>query len=173
MSQLDDSNEALYAAAVGTRNTGYYMSYFRRCAERGYTPMSWNWPVLFLGVFWLAYRRLYVWACIALLITFLIGTIAGGVSAAGYPAAGSGIYFAGTIGFQLIYLPLHANGIYYRWCGSLIDRVREHAPGQPQEQMDLISRFGGPNRPLIIVVIIALILSATLGGSLQQIANSA
>lgn len=168
---MTEQDETLYATAVGTRNTGYYMNYFRRCAARGYTPVSWNWPVVFLGVFWLAYRRLYLWAGISMLVALSIGTVAGGIVNAGYPDLGFAFYLIGIVGFQLVYLPLHANGIYYRWCSSLIARVRQHLPGQQDEQIELISRFGGPNRPLIIIVLIAIMLTASLGGSLQQIAS--
>lgn len=171
MSALNSDNEELYAAAVGTRNTAFYLNYFRRCSERGYAPASWNWPVFFLGFFWLAYRRLYLWAVIFMVVSLALGIVAGGITSAGFEDLGFGFYLLGLVGFQLIYLPLHANGIYYRWCGNLIQRVQSHLPGQRDEQISLISRFGGPNRPLIVIVLIAMLISASLGGSLQQIAS--
>lgn len=40
----------LYAATVG-RKASFYVPYFQRAANRGYTPMSWNWATFFFGVF--------------------------------------------------------------------------------------------------------------------------
>ncbi len=168
---MTDDDRALFAAAVGTRNTGFYMSYFERADARGYAPVSWNWPVLFFGLFWLLYRRQYAWAGISILFSMALGLLAGGIATAGYVQTGNWLYTAGLIGFLGIYLPLHANGIYYRWCRTVVAAAKEQLPGQRDQQLDALGRMGGPNRPLLLAMIIIMLLTMTLGGPLQQMAS--
>ncbi|MCR9276528.1 MAG: DUF2628 domain-containing protein [Pseudomonadaceae bacterium] len=168
---MTDDDQALFAAAIGTRNTGYYMNYFERADNRGYAPISWNWPVLFFGLFWLLYRRQYTWAGISVLFSMSLGLLAGGIAGAGYEQIGNWLYSAGLIAFLGVYLPLHANGIYYRWCRTIVDTAKQQLPGQREHQLDRLATMGGPNRPLLLAMVIILLLTMSLGGPLQQLAT--
>ena len=72
MSDSDTRTPELYRAVIGTRKQEFYLPYFRRAEERGFPPLSWNWPVFFFGILWFLYRKLYVWA----LIVFFFPTFA-------------------------------------------------------------------------------------------------
>jgi len=88
-----EADYELYAAAVG-RKAGFYLPYFRRAADRGYPPVSWNWATFFFGVFWFLYRRQYRWAAGLALAALLVAVLAGQVALAGYPALGTTLQLA-------------------------------------------------------------------------------
>ena len=90
---------AAFKAIIGPSNQDYYLSYFRRCEERGYSPVSWNWPVLFLGVGWLLWRRQYRWALFTVALTIASWIVAG------YVAEQTGSKSTGTISAYLLALP--------------------------------------------------------------------
>ena len=64
MTRADKPSDDLYRAVIGEPNQEFYLSYFRRADDRGYAPVSWHWPVLFIGLFWLLYRKQYVFALV-------------------------------------------------------------------------------------------------------------
>ena len=66
---MNAPSEDLYADVIGPTNTKYYLAYFKRADERGYTPLAWHWPVVFLAVFWFLYRKQYRWAGIVILVS--------------------------------------------------------------------------------------------------------
>jgi hypothetical protein len=68
----DTVTEAEFATFIG-RNSGAYLSRFRRFSVLGhdnFTP-TWNWAAFFFGPFWMFYRKMYMWAVIALLVHFI------------------------------------------------------------------------------------------------------
>ncbi|NJN51700.1 MAG: DUF2628 domain-containing protein [Gammaproteobacteria bacterium] len=69
----------MYKAIIGERRQDYYLAYFDRADARGYPPVSWHWPVLFFGVLWFVYRRMYRWAIGAFVLPYLAGFVAAGV----------------------------------------------------------------------------------------------
>jgi hypothetical protein len=60
-----------YRAFIGGK-ADYYLSKFRRfqAAGRDQFAVSWNWSAFFLGFIWMLYRKMYLWALLAFLITF-------------------------------------------------------------------------------------------------------
>ena len=154
---------ALYAAAVGSK-AGYYVPYFLRADERGYAPRSWNWPAFFLGMFWFLYRRQFRWAGILALAALLSSVLAGQVNLAGFPTLAWSIQLAFVVGINCIYVPLHANGLYYHWVNRRLELVKARLPLDRERQMETLSASCQPSihLPLMIFAVLLVMFLLTL-----------
>ena len=150
----------LYAAAVG-RNEGFYLPYFRRVEERGYAPVSWNWATFCFGLFWFVYRRQYRWAAGLALAAILVGVLVQQVAIAGYAGFGTVLQLAFLIGVNGVYLPLNANGIYYRSVKERVERVQSRFAADRKRQIEVLMLRGGPNpiAPVLVLGVVVLMLS--------------
>jgi CRP-like cAMP-binding protein len=52
-----------FAYFIG-RNADYYIPKFRKFNDGGFS-VTWNWPAFFFQFFWMAYRKMYLWAFFA------------------------------------------------------------------------------------------------------------
>ena len=69
-----DDYSSKRAALIG-KNTEYYMPVFEKLDQKGGT--SWNWCSFFFTYVWFAYRKLYGWAAIAILVPLFAGAVCG------------------------------------------------------------------------------------------------
>ena len=152
----------LYEAVIGPAKPGYYLAYFGRADARGYAPMSWNWPAFFLGMFWFLYRKQYQWALIIFLFPYLAMLVSYAPTMIGIGGLENPMFLLLVLAFQAGYVPLHANGIYYKWAKTKIKDVRAGLPGQTARQTELLSAQGGTNRNLPFIVVMTLILLMVL-----------
>lgn len=162
------ADHELYAALVG-RNAGFYVPYFRRAADRGYPPASWNWATFFFGVFWFLYRRQYRWAAGLALAALLVAMLAGQVAIAGYPGLGTTLQLAFLIAVHGVYAPLNANGFYYRWATARVEQAKAEFAFDRERQLEVLRLRGGPNLavPLLLFVAIVLVTFVRPTGMLQ------
>ena len=154
-----------FKAVVGHKNAVYYLNYFARAEARGYPPISWNWPVFFLGWLWLLYRRLYRWASIFFFFPYAVWLLASLVR----PLLGDGltttVVIVLVLGFQAVYMPLKANGIYYQHAKSLLQQANQQHPArtdeQVQQQLKVLAEKGGvnPQAPFMALALIFLLIS--------------
>ncbi|MBV1906213.1 MAG: DUF2628 domain-containing protein [Pseudomonadales bacterium] len=149
--------EKLYEALIGYKNTNFYMAYFIRADERGYAPISWNWPGLFLGMIWLLYRRNYRWGLIYFAIIPVISIIVDLVLPLGKEATSLFQLFC-LILFQAVYFPLHANGIYYKWAQQELKKARQLYPAQLEKQIEYLGVNGGTNSQNIFLIVSILLM---------------
>ncbi|RUM60913.1 MAG: DUF2628 domain-containing protein [Persephonella sp.] len=56
------------------KNSDYYLIKWKLMAETG-SKISWNWPAFFFGIYWMVYRKMYVYALIILIIGLLLSLI--------------------------------------------------------------------------------------------------
>jgi hypothetical protein len=157
------SDEALLRAFVGPRNADYYLAYFARAEARGYAPISWHWPALLLGILWLVYRRLYVAALALFVASNLIGIVAGAAEQQ-WPGSGNPILMTFLVAVMGLWLPLHANALYYRHARAAIEAARTLYPGDVAAQTASMASRGGV-RPqfaaaLVALIVLSLLLSA-------------
>ena len=68
-----------------------------------------------------------------------------------------------------VWLPLNANGIYYRWARNEIERARIEFPGQVDAQQRYLEARGGVNAQLPYLILIGFMVMSMLAGSLSQI----
>lgn len=164
----DDASNDLYRAVIGEPNQEFYLSYFRRADVRGYAPISWHWPVFVIGLFWLLYRKQYRFALIVFGLPYLIAMIAALVDTV-LPGSGRPLLVIAVFGFGFVWLPLNANGIYYRWANAEIGRARLEFPGQPDAQARYLEARGGVNGQLPYIILIGFMVMSMLAGSLSQL----
>jgi hypothetical protein len=159
------SSDNLYPAVIGTKNQTYYLSYFQRADARGYAPIAWHWPAFWIGLFWLLYRKQYRWALIYFVVPIavvMLGSVADGL----VPGSGTAVVYGGLIGFQGVYFPLHANGIYYRWARNAVAGARAQFPAQADAQQEFLARVGGVNNHLPFIIVGLLMLISMLTSSI-------
>jgi hypothetical protein len=71
-----------------------------------------------------------------------------------------------------VWLPLHANGIYYRWARAEIAAVQSALPGQLAAQQSHLEARGGTNHQLPVIVFSVFLILTMLAGSLVPTATS-
>lgn len=158
--------ERIYKAIIGERNQAYYLSYFERADARGYPPVSWHWPVLFFGVLWFVYRRMYRWAIGSFILPQLAAFVAAGIDQF-IPGSGRPLLLVTLIGFYAVWLPLVANGLYYKQAQRLISTAAVLHEGNEQRQFELISGRGGVHAQLPLFLIVAITVMSLLLGMLS------
>jgi hypothetical protein len=164
----DTPSDDLYRAVIGEPNQEFYLSYFRRADSRGYAPISWHWPVFVIGLFWLLYRKQYRFALIVFGMPYLTAMITALIDTA-LPGSGRPLFALAVIGFGFVWLPLNANGIYYRWARGEVERARIEYPGQRDAQHRYLEARGGVNAQLPYLILIGVMVMSMLAGSLSQI----
>ena len=164
-------SDALYRAVIGGRNQNYYLSYFHRADERGYAPLAWHWPILFIGLFWLLYRKQYRFALIAFALPYFAAMLATAANAA-VPGSGDPVLAVLLGGFGFVWLPLKANALYYRWARHELDMARALMPNQPAAQEAHLQQRGGTNDQLPLIVLAVLLLVTFVAGSLAPATNA-
>jgi len=160
--EIAPTRNPLYEAVIGPRNAAFYLAYFKRADERGYAPISWNWPAFFLGPIWLLYRRLYQGALMFLGVSFLVVAVTLALAAAGFGPWVWNLHVLLIVAFQLVYIPLHANAIYYRRAQREIELARQLIPGRPNEQATWLSVRGGVSLVHAALLACALLLVLSL-----------
>lgn len=168
MTPAESPPDELYRAVIGEPNQEFYLSYFHRADARGYAPISWHWPVFVLGLFWLLYRKQYKFALIVLGIPYLAAMIAAAVDGV-LPGSGRPLLAVAVGAFGFVWLPLNANGIYYRWVRQQIERARGEFPGQIDAQLRRLDSLGGVNGQLPYVILISFVVFSILAGSLTRL----
>lgn len=123
-----------YSAFVG-KNSDKYLPKFRKfMLEGGGFSLSWHWPAFFLPFWWLLYRRLYLWAAVALFARFIpvISWVAFGLA---------------------------GNYLYFRHAKNKIHALK--SGGKPSVRV--LARAGGVNRAVAYVGV-TLAVIVILGG---------
>ena len=163
-----EADYELYAAAVG-RKAGFYLPYFRRAVERGYPPASWNWATFFFGVFWFLYRRQYRSAAGLTLAALLVALLAGQVAIAGFPGLAATLQLAFLVAVLGIYVPLTANGFYYRSVTARVQQAKAEFAFDRKRQLEHLALGGGPNlaAPVLVFAAIVLVTFMRPAGMLQ------
>ena len=164
-------SDALYRAVVGRRNQNYYLSYFHRADDRGYAPIAWHWPILFLGVLWLLYRKQYRFALIAFVLPNFAAILAGAINTA-IPGSGEPLLAVAVGVFGFVWLPLKANAIYYQWVRDELAMARALLPNQPAAQEAHLQKRGGTNDQLPLLVLAAMLALTMVVGSLMPATNT-
>lgn len=123
----------------------YYKAVFRKFNVRGVETFAptWNWCAFLFTFWWMLYRKLYLWALVWILLTFI-------------PFFGLVFWIAaGIVG----------NYLYYR---HVTARIREARSAQPSHQLPAaLTELGGVNDwiiPVAIVVTLGLLILFALFG---------
>lgn len=163
---------AAYKALIGPTHQDYYLSYFQRAEERGYAPISWHWPVFFIALMWLLWRKQYTWAFITLAVIVAAQPLAFAIqNALNIEGLAQGIHSLIVGGYGLIYLPMKANALYFNWATTTVAHVQAQLPGQEAKQLETLARLGGTNANVPIAFIVILLIISVLAGQPPELAS--
>ena len=154
----DESPEEYLEAAIGYRNSEYYLRKFRAFRnDEGW--VSWNWPAFFFSLFWLLYRKMWAYAGIYFVSQYVLAGVTL-LFISHYWLWGSLwlIYYV-TI---LITFPLYANGLYYWHLQNKIDKLTTNVRDK-QRRLRALEREGGTSNIVIILALIFLLAIPFLG----------
>jgi len=158
----------LWAAAIGPRNTKYYLSRFEAQLRRG-TLSHWNWAALIVTTPWLIYRRMSGWALAYLLAPLLLGPLIGATIAvaAWFPEswvmAVIANLFAVVGGFAYwLAPPMFANSLYFSHCRELIQRESLRAESREALLVN-IARNGGTRNRWLMLGAFAILMGVAAG----------
>lgn len=117
-------------------NTIY--QYFEKLDQSG--GSSWNWCGFFFAPFWFAYRKVYGWVAIAMIVPLLLGIVVGifVYSSSADDAIANVIIRVSSLAVNIVFAIL-ANGIYKK----RIDKLVNEMPEDPAERTKFIESKGG------------------------------
>lgn len=110
------------------KNADYYIEKWDK-ADNQARFAGWNWAAFFLGVFWLAYRKMYRYMFIFILLSILVGSL---------PIGGS----AYTPLFWMILLGLFGNTLYYKHTKQKVSIVKQQYQSTKEMETNL-KKIGG------------------------------
>ncbi len=172
------TDEALYRAIVGPRNSEKYLPFFL-ARDAGGSFFSWHWPCLFVQLPWAMYRKCWGFAlgglAIGMALSFVIAFIVGVVLAlAGVRE--SIISAAGTVcgWVALALVAMTAKGFYHRKARALIRKTAHLSP--ESARLAELERLGGTSMLwvwlAILVPVLAIIAAIALGVYLEPAGRS-
>jgi Tfp pilus assembly major pilin PilA len=152
MDSNSSQNEELYRAAVGESKAGYYVPLFHRFDQPGASRLSWNWPALFVPLFWMIYRRMYGLAAgyfflYPLALVFLLAI----VSAVLGEATGALFYWLVLVGVRVI-MATFANSVYHWHVRKRVATLALDAPSHEALVQRLIGQSSG-GAPVVVAIV--------------------
>jgi len=140
-------HDLYYEAAIGPKNTSFYLSKFERFDNTG-VGASWNWPAFFVTFFWLLHRKMWGWAAVYFILPALIGFLVGLLF--GDAGMGGSLYSSVYLIMVFLIFPMFANALYYRNIRKKIQQVTNNS-GDEQKNRLAIAAKGGTSEAVVIV----------------------
>lgn len=126
------------------KNEKFYNKKFKKMNETG-KSVSWNWAAFFMGIYWMVYRKMYFKAAAFFLLSMV---------ASSTPYIGAILNLAVLVG-----VGVYANALY-------LDHVNESikiTKISPEDKEEIISKRGGTNLPLALMLYTVVIVSTVFG----------
>jgi hypothetical protein len=161
---------SFYKAMIGEKSQSYYLLHFNARDRRQSGLIGWNWAAFLGGIFWLPYRKMWLYAGLAFAsipLTYYAVWVAG--AAAGWSAGTiSAVQMTVYLACYCIVLPVVANALYHRHCLALFKRARANSP-KPRQTV-LVTQ-GGTSwiAPVLFAMTIIPLQAITLFNSLPGI----
>ena len=139
-----------YEAALGFKNTAYYLPIFARFDAEGVSA-SWNWPAFFASFYWLLYRKMWGYALAYFFLPVPLFMISGGLAA----MVELGALIGGVIhlGVLFVLFPMYANGLYYRHIKRKIAENKGTHADRERGLLLLAAKGGVANVAIIILIL--------------------
>jgi type IV pilus assembly protein PilA len=153
-------------AAIGPRNTDYYLRKFERFGSGG-GYASWNWPAFFVPLLWMLYRKMWLWAALYFFVTPIALSFMFAIVLALLPnATGTVVGWSLVLIATFVFLPMYANALYYHTCRARIAEAKNYRV-ERRRQLERLWNMGGTSNAAWVV---ALILPVPLIGIMAAIA---
>lgn len=168
---VDDTfDEEAWRAAIGPKNTDYYLSRFAE-QHAGGKVARWHWPAFFVTFYWLLYRKLWGSAILYFVIPYVVALAIGVVGALVANGADPGrtigtLWLIATVAF-FVAPPMVANPLLYARCRNLIERQKA-ATRSRERALAQIEARGGTS--LVGAIILGVFVVIALIGILAAIA---
>jgi len=150
----DRDDEDLYLF-VGTKSSTYRKKWARLDPASPFSKLSWNWSAFLFGSYWLAYRKMYLYAIILVVVSLAISLF--GTSLWGF-------------GMIIIWVArgLWSNGAYLSFVKRKVDKIKS-AHSDPAVQRTLIVKEGGTSAiGLTVTIVLYGLLNGASAFSSQQ-----
>lgn len=142
------SMDALYKAAIGEKNTSYYLPLFKKFDTQGKKHyFGWNWPAFIFTLPWMLYRKMYLWASIFVATFTLLNIYI-------HPAEPSSLTY---VWFMAAFFSLFANSEYHKLIKKRISQAQLAFSTEEQMQRCL-QKVGGVNGWVVWVCVGVLVI---------------
>ena len=129
------------ARFIGSNNTEYYLTRFRRIQSGGST--SWHWPAFFVTSFWLLYRKMWLVALGYILgLPILVGMLSAILALFMDPVSATIVAYLGYGVVALLVLPIFANSLYMRRAETKIAAIDAKGLDDASRSMAIASKGG-------------------------------
>jgi Tfp pilus assembly major pilin PilA len=151
---MPDRGDVEYVeAAIGPRNTDYYLHKFERFGSGG-GYASWNWPAFFVPLLWMLYRKMWGWAALYFFAAPFALTMLFAILFVVLPeAAAAAVGWTVCVGFLFVVLPMYANALYYHTCQGRIAEAKKFRV-ERRRQLERLWNMGGTSSVGIILAFI-------------------
>ena len=133
-------DDGLLKIFVGPKNSHYFTHAFRGFAAGG--RAIWNWPVLFITLPWLLYRKMWLYSLGYMigvpLVLILIARVAALAVGSG---AGMSIYYVPYFFVGFVLAPLFATRLYYAHARNKISDIKVRTPSVDEQRLE-VARAG-------------------------------
>lgn len=152
-----EAQQALYKAFVGPKNEDYYVAEFINFDEQGRAGISWNWAAFLVSMYWLLYRKMWLWAGIAMIVPTLLVTLGLLILVMLNQTAGIAVLVAVVLALGFV-PPLIANALYYRHCRNTIAAVQARQPDYLLQLEELEQRGGVASKGILALGILVAVI---------------
>ncbi len=153
-------DDDLLSVFVGPKNSHYFTQAFRRFAAGG--SVQWNWPVLFITLPWLIYRKMWLYSLgymisvpIVLMINVRVVELAVG------SGASNSLYTVLYFVIAFILTPMFATRLYYAHARNKIGIIKARTPSVEEHRLEIAR--GGSTRVIGTIATVFLPLIALIG----------
>jgi hypothetical protein len=149
----DRGDDEYVEAAIGPRNTEYYLRKFARFGSGG-GYASWNWPAFFVPLFWMLYRKMWLWAALYFFATPFVFVMLFSILFITLPETAAAVV-GWTIELAAVFvvLPMYANALYYHTVQGRIVEAKSR-PVERRRQLERLWNEGGTSNAAWVVLLL-------------------
>ncbi len=156
---MDEKLKEKYRIFIG-KNADYYLKKFEVFEKTG-SSLSWNWAAFGFGIFWMVYRKMYLYAFLSMLLIFFINILE--VSLRLSPLLSFFLSLWLWVGFGLF-----GNYLYYLHVKKKVMEIIIQYPKEDEQKLILEKEGGTSWLSVFIFVFIFILASGILGSYLEN-----
>ena len=138
-----------YRIFIGER-ADYYIERFKKFDETG-GAISWNWAAFFLGVVWMFYRKMYLYAFLIFLALIFLGLLIA-VLSPGNKLLAFGLQVWVWFGFGAF-----GNYLYYTFVKNKVSQIERSYPDEETQKV-ILAKSGGTSLSSAVLFVIVIFL---------------